>query len=385
MTVAKKSFAAATLLGAFVSIAHAQSTVTLYGVLDESLQYLNSVNNGGKAGPSFGLANSANNTTVFGLKGSEDLGGGMHAVFKLESQFGISNGANSYGTDLFNRQSWVGIQDDRWGTVTIGKQYSSLVDSLCPLSAYCTFGGNMSAHVYDNDNVGGGYTVSNAVKYASPVVGGWHFSGMYAFSNAAGQFANNRLFSFGVNYDQGPLHLGAAYQDGSNPASATNSVNGAVGSNMASFAAGDQRVFGAGARVDVGKGTVGVLYTHSTFLSLSTAGTDFADINGEDLRFDNYSVYGRYPVTGAFSLGAGYTLANEHLTGSTDATLHNQQVTIEGDYSLSARTTLYVEGAYQHISGGDGISLSYAVMPDTGMLSATNSQTQIVTGIRHIF
>jgi GBP family porin len=385
MMSVKKYLSATVVASALVSVAHAQSSVTLYGVLDESLQYTNSEKTNGHAGPVLGLANGANNTTVFGINGNEDLGGGMHAVFKLESQFGISNGANPFGSDLFGRQSWVGLADDHWGTVTFGKQYTPIVDYLCPLSAYCSFGGNMSAHVYDNDNVGGGYTVSNSVKYESPVIGGWHFGAMYGFSNSAGQFTSNSLLSVGTGYDNGPFHVAVAYMDATNPASGANASGGAVGSNMAILPAANQRVLGAGTSVDIGKGTVGVLYTHSTYLSLATSGSSFSDISGDDLRFDNYSVYGHYSLSGALTLGAGYTLTNEHLSGSTDATLHNQQLTVDADYRLSKRTTLYAEAAYQHVSGGNGLSISYADIVTAANSSATNSQTEVSVGIRHKF
>jgi general bacterial porin, GBP family len=382
----KKVMVAAAFSGALVSVARAQSSVTLYGVLDESLQYTNSEKSNGHAGPTYGLSGvGANMPMVWGISGNEDLGGGMHAIFKLEDQFQMNNGENSYSGDMFGRQSWFGIEDDDWGTVTFGKQYSAMAEYLCPMSAYCTFGGNMSAHPYDNDNVGGGYAVSNSIRYASPVIGGWHFSALYGFSNAAGQFTANSVLSFGAGYDNGPFHFAAAYMNATNPASGPNAVGGAVGSNMAFLPAGDQRVFGAGVRYDIGKGTAGVLYTHSTFLSLATEGSFFSDINGDDLRFDNFSVYGKYPLTANFNLGAGYTFTNENLSGSSNATLHNQTITIDAYYDLSKQTTLFVEADYQHISGGSGLSLSYADIVTSADPSATNSQTEVSVGILHKF
>jgi general bacterial porin, GBP family len=74
-----------------------------------------------------------------------------------------------------------------------------------------------------------------------------------------------------------------------------------------------------------------------------------------------------------------------HLSGSTAATLHNQQITIDADYFLSRRTTLYAEAAYQHLSGGNGLSLSDADVITAANASATNSQTQVSVGIRHKF
>src|SRR5471032_1886319 len=107
--------------------AQAQSSVTLYGVLDASVLYTNKTLNttNGQSGPhQYSFNDCGVSGSHFGLRGVEDLGGGMRAIFQLESGISIANGAlsNSNG-NLFGRQAWVGI-DSQYGTVKAGLQFS---------------------------------------------------------------------------------------------------------------------------------------------------------------------------------------------------------------------------------------------------------------------
>ena len=146
----KKSLLAAALFGAFTMSAHAQSSVTLYGLIDTGLVYTNN---------QFGHSNwqevsSSTQNTVFGLKGSEDLGGGLHAVFKLEQGFLLNNGAQAFSGDGFGSQAWVGLQSDPYGTLTFGRQFDVMNDLVGPLTAeFNTWGGSMAAHPFENDNL----------------------------------------------------------------------------------------------------------------------------------------------------------------------------------------------------------------------------------------
>lgn len=162
----KKSLLAIAITGAFAVSAHAQSSVTLYGLIDTGLVYTN--NQGGHS--NWQENSSSTENTVFGLKGSEDLGGGLHAIFKLEQGFNLNNGSEAFPGDGFGSQAWVGLQSDQYGTVTFGRQFDPLNDLLGPLSAESnTWGGNIAAHPFENDNLAAdSVVVNNAVKYASP-------------------------------------------------------------------------------------------------------------------------------------------------------------------------------------------------------------------------
>src|ERR1700730_6116080 len=120
LTNMKKSLLALALSGVF-ALAHAQSSVILYGVIDTGLVYTN--NQGGHS--SWQEVSAATENTVFGLKGSEDLGAGLHAIFKLENGFNLNTGGLYKAGDAFGEQAYVGLQSDQFGTLLLGRQFDS--------------------------------------------------------------------------------------------------------------------------------------------------------------------------------------------------------------------------------------------------------------------
>ena len=152
------------------------------------------------------------NGSRWGLRGAEDLGGGLKAIFTLENGFSIMNGTNGQGGREFGRQAFVGLSSDQFGAVTLGRQYDTVVDYLGPLALTGTqYGGTQFAHPFDNDNLNNSFRVNNSVKYTSANYAGFKFGGMYGFSNQADGFANNRAYSVGASYNYGPLNVAAAY------------------------------------------------------------------------------------------------------------------------------------------------------------------------------
>src|SRR5690349_17497285 len=228
-------FAAAS--AAFAGAAHAQSSVTLYGLVDAGLTYVSNeaTRNSpmtpggltdGKA--TVGMTSGNVQQSRWGMRGVEDLGGGLKAVFNLESGFNVNNGSlannNQSNNSLFNRQAFVGVSAADYGTLTLGRQYDSVVDYLGPVSAAGTWGGTYFAHRGDNDNLNSTFSISNSVKYQSANYAGASFNALYGFSNNASGFANNRAYSIGdssLRYNNHEIHarysvtpelsLGAAY------------------------------------------------------------------------------------------------------------------------------------------------------------------------------
>src|SRR5579863_1035336 len=203
----KRSLPALAVCGAFAVSAHAQSSVTLYGFIDTGLVYTNNQT----AHSNWQMATSSTQNTVFGLKGLEDLGSGWHATFKLEQGFNLNNGSQAFPGDGFGSQAWVGLQSDPYGTVTFGRQFDVVNDLLGPITAGSnTWGGNIAAHPFENDNLAAdSVVINNAIKYVSPAFHDVTVEGMYAFSNKAGGFANNRVYGFSASYAQGPVNLAA--------------------------------------------------------------------------------------------------------------------------------------------------------------------------------
>ena len=100
-------------------VAHAQSSVTLYGIIDAGITYFSNVN-----GHSNFVANDGSiQSNRWGLRGVEDIGGGTRVVFVLENGFNLYSGTMVQSGVLFGRQAWLGIDNPRYGRFTLGKQY----------------------------------------------------------------------------------------------------------------------------------------------------------------------------------------------------------------------------------------------------------------------
>jgi predicted porin len=115
----------------------------------------------------------------WGLRGTEDLGGGMQALFVLENGFAITTGKLSQGGDEFGRRAYVGISTSRFGTITLGRQYDSVTDYTYMFEASDIWLPYFGAHPGDLDNLNGTNRVNNAIKYSSASYGGFTFGGVY--------------------------------------------------------------------------------------------------------------------------------------------------------------------------------------------------------------
>src|ERR1700754_3670946 len=116
-----KKLAAATALISITSSVHAQSSVTLYGIVDAGLIYSNNVAKGKARGPLFQATSGTINGSRFGLRGAEDLGGGYKAIFVLENGFNVQNGTLGQHSRLFGRQAYVGLASANYGQLTLGR------------------------------------------------------------------------------------------------------------------------------------------------------------------------------------------------------------------------------------------------------------------------
>src|ERR1700736_320721 len=144
----KKSLLALAALGTFAGVAHAQSSVTLYGIVDAGFVYNNNSAVNGKGQKLY--ATSAGNLQGdrWGLRGTEDLGGGLKALFVLENGFNTFNGTLGQKGDEFGRSAYVGLSS-QFGTVTLGRQYDSVVDYTGALEVGSQWGTFYGAHPGD--------------------------------------------------------------------------------------------------------------------------------------------------------------------------------------------------------------------------------------------
>jgi predicted porin len=383
----KKKMIALTVTAAVALPVHAQSSITLYGVLDEGINYTN--NAGDKS--TYQLESGYAQGSRWGLKGSEDLGSGLKAIFDLENGFDVNSGALGQGGRMFGRQAFVGLTAANYGTVTLGRQYDSVVDYLAQSTANGSWGGYLLSHPYDNDNTDNSFRVNNTVKYTSPDFSGLQFGGTYSFSNDT-NFANNRQYSLGGQYTNGGLLVTGAYLQANGPGL---TANGAIATDDANFISERLRIFGGGINYTFGAATLGFAYTNTNVGEPSATDTSvyvgtITPPNGGTmtaLKFQNFEINGKYQFTPAFFVGVQYV----YTAATMDATSGNENPKyhtfgLMADYNLSKRTDFYFQAAYQKVAGDKTDTvLDDAYIPGSAGVSSNSNQFAVRAAIRHKF
>ncbi|MBJ9698549.1 porin [Burkholderia cenocepacia] len=340
----------------------AQSSVTLYGIIDSGITYLSNV--GGKS--AWREAGGVNVPNRWGLRGSEDLGNGLKAVFRLEGGFNSTTGALQSATQEFNRFATVGLQDDRYGTVVLGRQPDFMI-RLLPVTGI--LGPIYAYHPGDYDRISGEY-LSNTVSYETPRYGGFHAGAMYSFGSTTAPASNTgRGISFVVDYQDGPITAVAAMTDlnGVNINPANVGLSYAFGRNLApTQTAGinlnNLATYGAGISYKVGKWRASAEYSRTVLRAFAMT---------ERLQSGDVALF--YSVTPSLILSGNYVhsigLGGCWDTGAAMA-----------DYFLSKRTDVYLTGVYQYVgSAGQHAALLFQTA------SSTESQTAVRVGITHRF
>lgn len=374
----KKKIIAALPLALAMAGAHAQGSVTLYGIVDLGIDYASNVVNGangnlvpGSGGHLFQMQSGVPAGSRWGLRGSEDLGGGLSTIFRLESGFNAATGTGSG----FSRNAYVGLKSGQYGQVTFGKQWDATVDLIEPYSLNGNFGGWYFSHPNDMDNMDNGFSVNNAVKYISPTIAGFQFEGHYSPGGQAGQFSNNASYSAAAAWTLGSFSAGVGYLRVNDPVAAVAGygsgggfVNVIYGNALAN--ARYQGILSAGGSWALGSLKMMFNYTN----------VDFSSGNGShDLHFQNYELSGTYALTPAVTVGAGYTFT-DGLDHATDQAPKYHQVNLIAQYALSKRTSVYAMGSYQHAAGSAENAQITGFNP-----SSTPNQVVSRVGITHVF
>ncbi|MFM0501432.1 porin [Paraburkholderia caffeinilytica] len=389
----KRSLLACGVLSICAGSAWAQSSVTLYGILDEGLNY-NSNSGGARL---YNMSSSVLQGSRWGLRGAEDLGGGARAIFMVENGFDLGTGKMSQGGLLFGRQAYVGIAS-QYGRITLGRQYSPLDEMVGLLEAGTQWGGSLAVHPGDMDNFDSTLRINNSVKYTNSF-GGLSLGGLYSLGGVAGDFTHNQIWSVALGYVNGPLVLGVGYLDvrdpntsffgnGGSPAAV---VGGVPGNNMTAAvysgyaSASTQGIFGTGFAYTIGAATVGGTYSNIRFSGLGNkaAGPNPSGYKGS-VTFNDIEVNFKYQFTPTLLAGVAYNYTRGSSLNGADPAKYNQ-FSAGVDYFLSKRTDIYVIGVYQAASGKD--STGHAAVAQINQLSASTSDRQGVVrlGIRHKF
>ncbi|KVC77255.1 porin [Burkholderia ubonensis] len=367
--------------------AFAQSSVTLYGVVDNAFAY--SSNQRGHS--NFYMSQGNLQASKFGLLGEEDLGGGTKVVFRLESGFNSLTGAQSSAGVMFNRQAYVGLSDNKYGTVTLGRQYTPYFNMVGALGPTGVLTGATGAHPGDVDALDTTLRFNNSITYVSPTFGGLVFSGQYALGGVPGSVASGSNFSAALRYDYRPFSVAAGYVKlkdiATSQALGSFAANSPVNNGYAT--ARGVQLIAAAARYEMNSLMVGVNYSNVQYAPGSKS------LFANEAVFNTYGVIATYRFTPAITVGAGYsyTMASKS-NGITDPARYHQ-VSLEQTYSLSKRTTIYALEAYQHARGksliasgaGTRIADAVAVVGDSQNTTPSSGPSQFVgmVGLRHAF
>jgi len=377
----KKTLLAAALLAGFAGAASAQSSVTLYGVLDGGLRYQSISLANGDGVTNFGGAYGVQSGNRWGMKGVESLGNGNNAIFMLESGFDVGNGTSQQGGRLFGRQSWLGVENTAWGQVRLGRMLSLttdyLVNAVDPFGA--GFGQLNMGHAFTSGNT---LRLDNTLMYKTPNMSGFEAGLGYSFATGltsnGGQtgygFAtsnNTRQLTVGAKYANGPFYAAASYEKAYAADSTTQSGNSVNNWNIAGsydfkvlkLAVGYGQTrdgFWAGS----GAGAVGAS------LAVAPNGSTNALVFAPSVGYNSYIVGATIPVNAVSRVLLSWTMIAPNTNMKDAYNAQNQSSFNLGyTYDFTKRTNLYT-----YI----GQSVNYATID-------TAKSTVVGVGLRHQF
>jgi predicted porin len=386
------SGAAGALFAAATFPAFAQSSVTLYGIVDEAIRYQTNAGVGGNDQVS--MTSGPETHSRWGMKGSEDLGDGWAAVFHLENGFEAFDGQLHVPNTLFSRQAYVGLSNKEWGSLTFGLQYAPAYDTLGngldPLTV-----GNYWQNSWAYNGIGNYLEVNNAVKYQGSF-DNLAVDALYGFGNQPGAFGLGNTYAVELTYTYGPATLNAGFQQVSVPTSATgSSVGNAIGSSINGGKTNFLHVSGAYQITQDIRLLAGWLHgqdqTGLTDFNEQQAGAPTLKGGGSPNRIDDTYYAGAnwqatVPLLFTFAYYYGQTRNAELLDGGLGKGV-NQSATILAEYSFTKRTEVYAITDWARGTGAFAADypggVNSAGVP-TNTIGRTN-QLGVAVGLRKMF
>lgn len=363
------------------SNAEAQNSVTLYGTLDDALTYYNNVG----AHSLIQMQGGGQDDNRWGIKGEEDLGSGTKAVFALENGFVINNGTLDQNGREFGRQAYVGLLNDAWGTLTLGRQNDPTVDLVQPITAD-GYGAAFSTPG-DADNNDNSVWVNNAVKYLSPNYAGFQYELLYGFGGVPGSTTSGQTYSAAVSFTNGGFSAAGGYffakNDGSGGAGSSDPIadNTVTPLSGAIAFVGSRQIVQAAVQYVLADFTANARYSNAQY-------KPYRDVGAFDRTetFNIGAVSLGWQATNALLLAVGYTYTRS--SGNASATYNSAAATTQ--YGLSKRTNLYATVGYTHASGtsystDSNIVPAGGAVADLASTSGTPTQVALMLGIVHRF
>jgi len=327
----KKTLLAFAVLGAFAGVASAQSSVTIYGVVDASI----SNNNGGVAGGSVTKLDSGSQSgSRLGFKGTEDLGGGLAAIFVLENGFNVDDGSLGGTNQLFGRQAFVGLTGG-FGQVRFGRQKNVLYDTLDAIDPFHIGMAGDAWRLFAQY----GKRSDNTMTYITPNLSGFAAQVSYSLGEVAGNNSAARQIGANATYTNGPIYVALAYHEQKNALGTDEGKTTLLGGTY------DFAVVKAHLGYAINKG-VGTLDTRDV-------------LAGVTVPFGPHAILADY-----------IRKTDKHLSNADV-----DQYAIGYTYALSKRTNLY--SSYSYTSNDNAVKYNAAVLGGTAKL--------FNVGVRHTF
>lgn len=383
----KKTLALA-VLGTLGTLAYAQSSVQLYGIVDAAIRHTN--NEGVNKSGLTKMIGGGMSESRWGINIKEDLGGGLSAIANLENRFWTDSGTPSTAQPYF-AQSWVGLRSNSFGQLTMGRQYNVLFDLVT--STYASFPYSPYMDAYKPEiGMSLGARANNMLKYVAefgPVRAGLQYS--FDEGNTFAKKGNAIDMTPGglalktaggyLRYSANGISAGAAYQSSTLPAGTKVDAWTLGGSYrtgpwylMAGY--GQNKVkdslgaAGAGAIFDAG--LLNAYWTGSSnggFIAGNAPG-NFAN------KREMFKVGFGYQVTPQLNAGLHYYHAKQ--SGSATGTFNGKAdfMVAVADYAFSKRTDAYFAVDHTKTKGGAGVMLD---------ANGATKRTGITIGLRHRF
>ena len=347
----KKSLLALAAIS-FAGAAAAQSSVTLFGIVDAAYAHVSA---GGRSAS--GITNSGINSSRLGFRGTEDMGGGLKANFWLEGQLNNDvgqGGSQTTGLD-FRRRAYVGLEGG-FGTVNLGREYTP---TFWNTTVYDPFGTNGVGQSMTPAMIGASGAVNNSanavradnmISYTTPGMGGFIVQAMVAMGENTGGVKTNNYVGFRVGYAAGPL-----------------SVHFANGSTKAAVSSANTKYNNIGASYDLG--AVKPIFFYG---SEKASG---AKVTG--MLIGATAPMGQGEFRAAYST---YNVSGTLLNNANDW----KKFALGYVYNLSKRTAMY--GTYARVSnsGAQNRSVSNNGL-SAGAAAAGGASTGYEFGVRHVF
>ena len=353
----KKTLLAAALATGFgfaAGAAHAETSVTLYGIVDGGIGYQkvegtvlgpDGVTPVSIDGKRTGMINGINSANRWGLKGTEDLGNGLQAVFVLESGFDLGTGVSGQSFDgngrMFGRQATVGLQSDAWGRLDFGRQTNIASKYFAPIAS--PFGRDFGqAAAGSTFNSAASLRYDNMVMYQTPSYSGFQFGVGYSFNASGpqgfevdGDDPNTNAWTTGLRYANGPIGVAATYDQFE-----ASDLAADPGLKVKSWNVGASYDFSV-VKLHAGFGqTRNGWFQSIAFGDLDSAGSL---VTNDGMRVNSYTVGLSAPV-GPGEVMASWGMADPRGTVGDDEKQHIYSLGYT--YPLSKRTNVYAIGSY---------------------------------------